>query len=78
MSGLQSLFVLQESSTDVRWHKDKKMKIEDVLRHPSDEEGWKHFDYKFPNFVSDPRYVRLVLTLNGFNSFSPMSTSYKM
>ncbi|TYJ96610.1 gamma-aminobutyrate transaminase POP2 [Cucumis melo var. makuwa] len=31
--------------------------IDDVLRHPTNVEGWKHFDYEFPDFASNPRNV---------------------
>ncbi|KAL0555887.1 hypothetical protein IC582_004388 [Cucumis melo] len=62
----------------MRWHRDKRVEIDDVLRHPADAEGWKHFDSEFPDFASDPRNVRLGLASDGFNSFGQMSTSYSM
>ncbi|KAA0051834.1 uncharacterized protein E5676_scaffold609G00610 [Cucumis melo var. makuwa] len=40
---------------DMRWHRDKRVETDDVLRHPTDTEGWKHFDSKYPDFASDPR-----------------------
>ncbi|KAL0549527.1 hypothetical protein IC582_014012 [Cucumis melo] len=60
------------------WHRDKRVETDDVLRHPADAEGWKHFDSEFPNFASDPRNVRLGLASDGFNPFGQMSTSYSI
>ncbi|KAA0050361.1 uncharacterized protein E6C27_scaffold88G00930 [Cucumis melo var. makuwa] len=68
----------KEGSADMRWHRDKRVETDDVLRHPADAEGWKHFDSKFPDFASDPRNVRLGLASNEFNPFGQMSTSYSM
>ncbi|TYJ97500.1 uncharacterized protein E5676_scaffold85G00050 [Cucumis melo var. makuwa] len=68
----------KEESTDMRWHRDKRVETDDVLRHPSDAEGWNHFNSEFSNFASDPRNVRLGLASNGFNPFGKMSTSYSM
>ncbi|KAA0053998.1 CACTA en-spm transposon protein [Cucumis melo var. makuwa] len=49
---------------------------DDVLRHPADVEGWKHFDSKFLEFASDLRNIRLGLASYEFNLFGQMSTSY--
>ncbi|TYJ97044.1 uncharacterized protein E5676_scaffold506G001100 [Cucumis melo var. makuwa] len=65
-------------SADMRWHRDKRVETDDVLRHPADAEGWKHFDSEFPNFASDPRNVRLGLASDEFNPFGQISTSYSM
>ncbi|TYJ96938.1 uncharacterized protein E5676_scaffold220G00450 [Cucumis melo var. makuwa] len=46
-----------KGSADMRWHKDKRVETYDVLRHPTDVEGLKHFDYEFLDFTSDPRNV---------------------
>ncbi|KAA0054413.1 hypothetical protein E5676_scaffold2750G00380 [Cucumis melo var. makuwa] len=34
-------------------------RLDDVLRHPADVEGWKHLDSEFPDFTSDPRKGRV-------------------
>ncbi|KAA0066615.1 uncharacterized protein E6C27_scaffold979G00300 [Cucumis melo var. makuwa] len=52
--------------------------MDDVLRHPVDAEGWKHFDSEFSEFVSDQRNVRLGLASDRFNSFEHMGTVYNM
>ncbi|KAA0048107.1 uncharacterized protein E6C27_scaffold385G001860 [Cucumis melo var. makuwa] len=68
----------KKGSADMRWHRDKRVEKDDVLRHPANAEGWKHFDSEFPDFASDPQNVRLVLASDGFNPFGQMSTSYSM
>ncbi|KAA0042907.1 uncharacterized protein E5676_scaffold108G001290 [Cucumis melo var. makuwa] len=54
----------KEGSADIRWHRDKRVKTDDVLRHPADAEGWKHIDYEFPDFSSDPQNMHLGLASN--------------
>ncbi|KAA0062362.1 CACTA en-spm transposon protein [Cucumis melo var. makuwa] len=34
--------------------RDKRVETDDVLRHPADAEGWKHFDSEYPDFAYDP------------------------
>nr|XP_048330607.1 uncharacterized protein LOC125422586 [Ziziphus jujuba var. spinosa] len=62
----------------MRWHKEKRLNTNGVLRHPTDGEAWKHFDEQYPIFAMDPRNVRLGAAIDGFNPFSNMSTSYSM
>ncbi|KAA0046899.1 uncharacterized protein E5676_scaffold298G00660 [Cucumis melo var. makuwa] len=52
--------------------------MEDVLRHPADAEGWKHFDSEFPEFALDSWNVCLGLASDGFNPFEHMSIAYNM
>ncbi|KAL4038033.1 hypothetical protein IC575_001636 [Cucumis melo] len=75
---LQYFFILQEGSADMRWHKDKRIEIDDVLRHPVDAKGWKHFDCEFFYFAPDLRNVCLGLASDEFNPFSHMSTLYNL
>ncbi|KAA0035070.1 uncharacterized protein E5676_scaffold1369G00300 [Cucumis melo var. makuwa] len=67
-----------EGSADMRWHRDKRVETDDMLRHPTDAEGWKYFDFEFSDFASDPRNVCLGLASDGFNPFGQMSNSYSM
>ncbi|KAA0064222.1 uncharacterized protein E5676_scaffold119G001210 [Cucumis melo var. makuwa] len=67
-----------EGSADMRWHRDKRVEKDDVLRHSADVEGWKHFECEFLDFLFDPRNVCLGLALDEFNPFGHMSTSYSM
>ncbi|TYK00099.1 uncharacterized protein E5676_scaffold596G00550 [Cucumis melo var. makuwa] len=62
----------------MRWHRDKLVETDDVLRHPVDMERWKHFDCEFPDFASDSRNMHLGLASDWFNPFDHMSTSYSM
>ncbi|KAL0533744.1 hypothetical protein IC582_027787 [Cucumis melo] len=62
----------------MRWHREKHVETDDVLRHPAEAERWKHFDSEYPIFASDPRNVRLGLASNGFNPFGQMSMLYNM
>ena len=40
--------------------------------------SWKIFDERHPNFVADPRNVRLTLASDGFNLFSAQNNPYTM
>ena len=53
-------------------------RTEDVFKHFSDVEGWKHFACEFPNFALNSRNICFELASNGFNSFGHMSTVYSM
>ena len=54
------------------------MRTKDLLRRPTDVEGWKHFNSEFPDFALDLQNVCLELDANGFNPFGYMSVSYNM
>ncbi|CAL8153014.1 unnamed protein product [Prunus armeniaca] len=56
----------------MRWHKEKWVD-DDVMRHPADGEAWKEFDRTFPEFVADPRNVRLGLAIDGFNPYGVLN-----
>ncbi|CAL8136469.1 unnamed protein product [Prunus armeniaca] len=60
------------NATDMRWHKEKRVD-DDVMRHPADGEAWKAFDRTFPEFVVDPRNVRLELATDGFNPYGVLN-----
>ena len=72
---LQRFFVTKELSSHSKWHKEKRIVEENVLRHPADGEAWKHFDNEFDWFSADPRNLRLGIATDGFNPFGNMSTS---
>ncbi|XP_028061151.1 uncharacterized protein LOC114264655 [Camellia sinensis] len=75
---LQSLFISRKTTTDMRWHTDKRVEEKNVMRHSADSEAWKDFDKKHESFVKDPRNVRLGLASDGFNPFGNMSTLYSI
>ena len=41
---LKRLFMSRHTSVDIRWHKEKRINEEGVLRHPADAQAWKDFD----------------------------------
>ncbi|KAH0647784.1 hypothetical protein KY285_033032 [Solanum tuberosum] len=69
---LQRLFMSSKTSVDMRWHKEKHLDEENVLRHPADSEEWKEFDKNHPWFAQEPRNIRLGLATDGFNPFGPI------
>ncbi|XP_058723125.1 uncharacterized protein LOC131594944 [Vicia villosa] len=74
---LQRLFMSEETTKDMIWHKNKR--IDDgILRHPADSLTWKKFDEEHTFFASDARNIRLGLASDGFNPFGMMSTNYSM
>jgi hypothetical protein len=76
---LQRFFVSTELSTQTRWHKEKRVVDDEVLRHPADGKAWKHFDENFGWFSDDPRNIRLGIATDGFNPYSSnVSRSYSM
>ncbi|KAL0325547.1 UNVERIFIED_CONTAM: hypothetical protein Sradi_5124000 [Sesamum radiatum] len=52
---LQRLFVNKDLAENMRWHKEKLVHENDVMRHPADSELWRDFDKKYPLFADDPR-----------------------
>ncbi|KAL6596879.1 hypothetical protein ACP70R_047013 [Stipagrostis hirtigluma subsp. patula] len=72
---LQRLFTNKEIASDLRYHKEKRVVEENVLRHPADGEAWKHVDRIYPWLADDPRHLRLGLATDGFNPFGIMSSS---
>ena len=78
MPRLQRLFFSRHTSVDMRWHKEKRLHEDGVLRHPADSKVRKDFDNQYPWFAQDARNVRLALATNGFNPFGTMSNSYSM
>ena len=77
-SRLKQLYASRHTAEDMRWHYDKRLITDGVLRHPTDGEDWKDFDIKDPEFTSKPRNVRLGLASDGFNPFGNMSNAYSM
>ncbi|XP_022158896.1 uncharacterized protein LOC111025354 [Momordica charantia] len=75
---LKRLYSSKHTASEMRWHKEKRVDTEGVLRHPADAAGWKHLDTEFPHFASDLRNVRLALASDGFNPSSNMNHSYSM
>jgi hypothetical protein len=75
---LKRMFANKATSEETRWHKDKRVPVENEMSHPADGEAWKDFDELFPTFADDARNLRLGLATDGFNPFGNMNTSYSM
>jgi len=63
---LQRLFALIETASHMFWHHENRSSL-GVLRHPLNDEAWKHFHWVYPDFVVNPRNVHLGLRFDGFN-----------
>ncbi|XP_074336927.1 uncharacterized protein LOC141674102 [Apium graveolens] len=72
---LQRLFMCKDYSKLMTWHALERTK-DGKLRHPADAEGWKSMDANRPNFVADPRNIRLGLAANGINPYRSMNISH--
>ncbi|GKC36549.1 transposon protein, CACTA, En/Spm sub-class, partial [Tanacetum coccineum] len=65
----KKLFIDKQVVSDMRWHKEKRVRNDNIARHPADTEAWKHLDKIDPPFARDPRNIRLGLATDGFNPF---------
>ena len=63
---------------NMRWHKEKWVCDDKILRHPAYSKVWQEFDKEHTSFVDDPMNVRLGLASDGFNPFGNMGNSYSM
>ena len=59
----------------MKWHVNGRMN-DGLIRHPADSKAWKSFDFKYIEFSSEPRNVRLGLAADGFNPYGNMSTTH--
>ncbi|XXG58741.1 hypothetical protein AAC387_Pa04g0977 [Persea americana] len=75
---LQRLFISRKTAKDMRWHKEKRVREDNVYRHPADSQAREEFDKGYQWFAKDPHNVRLGLASDGFNPFGDMSNSYGM
>jgi hypothetical protein len=78
MPRLKQLFLSKETMKQMRWHKEGKRETEDpdIMSHPADSEAWQTLDRFDPEFARDPRSVRLVLSMDGFQPHSNDSHLY--
>ena len=56
---LQRLFLLRQTTTDMRWHQEKRVIEDEVMRHPADSGLWKDLDKKYEWFGWESRNVWL-------------------
>jgi hypothetical protein len=60
----------------MRWHQEGVRDNDDLIVHPLDGDAWKALDTFDPDFVADPRNVRIGLATDGFTPFGQMASSY--
>ena len=72
---LKRFFLSKETAKNLTWH-DRERKKDGVLRHPADSQAWKAVDERYPEFVEDPRNLRLGISADGINPHSSQSSRY--
>ncbi|GKC03639.1 hypothetical protein Tco_0995249 [Tanacetum coccineum] len=75
---LQRLYKSSHTAKEMTWHATGKCTKPSKMQHPVDGRAWKNFNTQYPDFVADPRNVRLGLAVDGFNPFGNLSQSYSM
>ncbi|RVW34726.1 hypothetical protein CK203_110699 [Vitis vinifera] len=58
------LFQSPKIAKDLIWHAQER-EFDGKMRHPSDSPSWKLVDYRWPDFASEPRNLRLVISADG-------------
>jgi hypothetical protein len=64
---IQRLYVTEESTKQMTWHKHGKRYNADKMVHPSDGDAWTHFDGIHHGKAEEVRNVRVALATDGFN-----------
>jgi hypothetical protein len=75
---LKWLFLSEETTKQMRWHKEGKRETEDpnIMSHPVDSEAWQTLDHFDPEFARDPMSVHLGLSTDGFQPHNNDSHPY--
>jgi hypothetical protein len=75
---LKRLYLSEETTKQMRWHKEGKRDSEDsdIMSHPTDTQAWEALDHFDPTFVRDPNSVRLDFSTDGFQPHSEDNSSY--
>ncbi|XP_047257600.1 uncharacterized protein LOC124889667 [Capsicum annuum] len=72
---LKRLYVSNRLAPHMRRH-HKNRRPPRVMCYLSDREAWKHFDRKYPEFIAEPRNIRLGLCSDGFTPYSVSVAPY--
>jgi hypothetical protein len=64
---LKRLFRNRDHAKLLRWHKEDRKLVDNMLRHPADGSQWRAIDREFLNFAKDARNLRFVLSTDGMN-----------
>jgi hypothetical protein len=73
---VKQLFLSNKPAMHMRWHKEHVRENDELMVHPSDGDAWKALNMFDPNFVAEPRNVRIDLVVDGFTPFGQMASSY--
>jgi hypothetical protein len=73
---IQRLYMTEESTKQMTWHKKGKRYNADKLVHPSDGEAWTLFDCIYREKADEARNVRVALAIDGFNPYRLMAAPY--
>ncbi len=73
---IQRLYMTEESTKQMTWHKNGKRYNPDKMVHASDGEAWKHFDDIHREKAEEARNVRVALATDGFNPYGMSAAPY--
>ena len=65
---VKRMFSIKEIAELFCWHHFNKSK-DGLMRHPADSPQWANVDMEFPEFGSEPRNLRVFLSVDGVNPF---------
>ena len=60
------MFKSESTAELLTWHA-KRRSEDDLMRHPADSPSWRNIDYRWPEFGSEARNLRLTLVADGIN-----------
>ncbi|RVW70445.1 hypothetical protein CK203_058330 [Vitis vinifera] len=66
------MFQSVKIAKELIWHAEER-DFDGKMRHPSDSPSWKLVDHKWPEFSSEPRNLRLAISVDGINPHSSLS-----
>jgi hypothetical protein len=70
---LQWLFMTEESSKQMTWHKNDTRYNPGKMVHPSAADAWKYFNAQHPVKADEARNVCVALAIDGFNPYGMMA-----
>ncbi|XP_028064788.1 uncharacterized protein LOC114267901 [Camellia sinensis] len=71
----QRMFQSAKIAKDLTWHAHER-DSDTTMCHPADSPSWKLVDHKWPDFVAEPRNLRLAISVDGINPHSSLSSKY--
>ena len=69
------MFHSSRISKDLTWHAQER-EFDGKMCHLSDSPSWKLIDHKWPDFGGEPRNLRLVISADGINPHSSLSSRH--